>query len=171
MPLRRVATGFVLAIAMSGPVMPAAAADGGTPIGDWLLKCGTANDKGTGTTSRCDLHQILRDGKGRQIVAFAARKSGKDTFLSVTLPLGLSIPFGVALVLGPDTAIPLHLAACTLEGCEAVAPIDAKFAGQLKTAQRLGVKFQDSKSGKIVEINGSMTGLTQGLAMVAASAP
>jgi invasion protein IalB len=169
--MRRIAPGFALGLTLAAPLMPAAAAQGGTPIGDWLLKCGSANGTGTGGTSRCELHQILRDGKGRQIVAFAAMHSGKDTFLSVTLPLGLSIPFGVTLVLRPDTAIPLHLAACTLEGCEAVAPIDATLTGQLKTAQRLGVKFQDSKSGKVVEINGSTNGLTQGLAMLAASAP
>lgn len=162
---RRLIGGGALFLLTINASNTASAADHELMLGDWLLSCAPA----AGTQSECSLKQTLRDAKSRQVVAFQLRKAGKAAFLSVPVPLGVSIPFDVNVMLSQKLEVPLRLASCGTDGCEAVIPIDTKLTGQLKTAERLAVKFQDSKSGKVVVINGSPNGLAQGLAMVAAS--
>lgn len=129
-------------------------------FGDWVLVCSPVDAK------RCALRQRLADQKGRQIIAFKAAKSAAGSYLEVSAPLGLSIPYGVALVLPDKTEFRMELADCGLTGCRAVAPLDEKTLAKLKTAERLGVRFQDSKSGKVLTVNGSLKGFADGIAKV-----
>ena len=129
-----------------------------TAYGDWVLLCSP------GSGAHCALRQRLADQKGRKIVEFKAAKSAAGTYLEVSAPLGLSIPFGVALVLPDKTEFRMELADCGLTGCRAVVPLDEKTLAKLKSAERLGVRFQDSKSGKVLTVNGSLKGFNDGIA-------
>ena len=68
-----------------------------------------------------------------------------------------------------ETVIPLQLAACDPDGCRAVTPLEDKVATAIKAASRLAVRFQDSKTGKVLTINGSPKGFAEGSAMVTAA--
>jgi invasion protein IalB len=68
-----------------------------------------------------------------------------------------------------ETVIPLQLASCDPDGCRAVTPLDEKSVAQIKAASRLAVRFQDSKTGKLLTINGSPKGFAEGSAMVSAA--
>ena len=78
-------------------------------------------------------------------------------------------PAATAAAPSGDAVIPLQLAACDPDGCRAVAPLDDKVMSLIKSAEQLAVRFQDSKTGKILTINGSPKGFTEGAAMVMAA--
>ncbi len=68
-----------------------------------------------------------------------------------------------------DQPLALRLASCDPDGCRAVLPLEPQILEGLKAAPRLAVRFQDSKSGKILTIEGSAKGLAEGAAMVLAT--
>ncbi len=65
--------------------------------------------------------------------------------------------------------VPLQLASCDPDGCRAVAALDEALLAKLKAAPRLAVRFQDSKSGKVLTIEASPQGLGEGAPLVLAA--
>jgi invasion protein IalB len=129
-------------------------------FGDWVLQCAKGSQD-------CTLHQRLADNKGRKVLAFKAARTPKSTlYLEVSAPLGLSIPYGVKMILPDSTEVPMQLADCDATGCRAVMPIGDGTLTKLKTLERLGIRFQDSKSGKVLTISGSLKGFADGIAKV-----
>ena len=112
------------------------------------------------------MHQRLADQKGRKIITFRAARGLSALFLEVSAPLGLSIPYGVALVLPDKSELRMELADCEPAGCRAVVPLEKATLAKLQVPERLGVRFQDSKSGKVVTVNGSLRGFAQGIVKV-----
>jgi len=137
-----------------------------TAFDDWLLKCAAPAEG----KQRCVLIQRLADAKGRKIVLFKAARAASTPYLEVNAPLGLSIPFGIALVLPDGSALKMELADCNASGCRAVVPLSEATIAKLKSDQRLGVRFQDSKSGKVLTVNGSLKGFANGVAKLLATA-
>lgn len=147
------------------PAQPAAGTAQSTAFDDWVLQCTPAAD---GKTS-CALMQRLADQKGRQIIQFTAARSKTQAYMEVSAPLGLSIPYGVALVLPDKSEIKMQLADCLVTGCRAVVPLDEATLAKFKSAERIGVRFQDSKSGKVMTVQGSLKGFANGIAKVMAA--
>lgn len=149
----------------AGKPEAAAAKDAGKPaakpetFGDWVREC-----RSVGGKDRCTLRQTVRDGKKRRIISLIAARSKETAFLELQLPLGLSIPYGVTLDLGGDVKVPTQLVDCGAAGCRSVLPLDDNKMALMKAAKSLAVSFQDSKTGKIITISGSVKGLADGLA-------
>lgn len=131
---------------------------------DWILSCQPAAAK-----QLCALSQTVRDTKNRRIIQIIAKRNGPAAYLEVTVPLGISIPYGVSLDLSDTVKLRTHLADCDPAGCRSVMALDEITLPQIKSAKTLGVTFQDSKSGKIITISASPTGFNQGIAMVLAA--
>ncbi|MGQ0456554.1 MAG: invasion associated locus B family protein [Hyphomicrobium sp.] len=127
-------------------------------FGDWVLRC-----EPTGGSNACALHQRLADSAGRKIITFKVAGLDDETYLEVSAPLGISIPYGVALVLPDKTILPMQLADCDRAGCRAVTPLENGKLLNQKGVGRLGVRFQDSKTGKVVTVRGSLVGFTEGV--------
>ncbi len=150
----------------------AAAAEPATPgppaqgiaFADWRLTCSGGTEKQT-----CALIQTVRDAKNSRIIQIAAKRAGAAAYLEFIVPLGISIPFGVSLDLSDTLKLQTQLVDCVSDGCRAVLALDDKNLPQIKSAKILAVTFQDSKSGKIISISGSVKGFEQGLAMVLAA--
>lgn len=147
----------------TGAIAPAAPPVKSTKFADWSLDCIELEGK-----KRCGLRQTIADGQGRRIAQIMARHSGKSPYLEITVPLGISIPFGVALMMSDTSKIVAQLADCAADGCRAVAPLDDKALGELKAAKALAIVFQDSKTGKVLKVNGSANGFADGVGKVAA---
>lgn len=130
---------------------------------DWVMKCAKLADG----SQHCGLIQRLADKKGRKIIEFMAARNGKTPYLEVNAPLGLSIPYGVSLVLPDNTEVKMQLADCYAKGCRAVAPLDETTLAKLKGGERIGVRFQDSNSGKVLTVSGSLKGFANGIAKLA----
>ena len=137
----------------TGSIGPPAPPIVSTKFTDWILDCMELDGK-----QKCGLRQTVTDGKGRRIVQIVARHSGKTAYLEVNVPVGISIPFGVALQLSDTGKFTARLADCDTIGCRAVAPLDDKTLAEMKAAKALAVIFQDSKSGRVLKVNGSLNG-------------
>lgn len=133
-----------------------------TQFEDWVMRCETGKDG----RRACALVQRLADPKGRKIIQFTVARSATSAYLQVSAPLGLSIPFGVGLVLSDATEVKMELADCDTSGCRAVVPLSKETLARIKGSKRLGVRFQDSKSGKVLTVNGSLKGFASGIAKV-----
>jgi invasion protein IalB len=148
----------------TGAIAPAAPPVKSTKFADWSLDCIQLEGK-----QRCGLRQTIADGQGRRIAQIMARHSGKSPYLEITVPLGISIPFGVALMMSDTSKIVAQLADCAADGCRAVAPLDDKALGEIKAAKALAIVFQDSKTGKVLKVNGSANGFADGVGKVASA--
>jgi invasion protein IalB len=142
----------------TGALPPAQAMKSET-FADWVRECRSVQDK-----SVCTLRQTVRDAKKRRIVELIAARSPKTAFLEIKLPLGISIPHGVSLDLADNVKIPTQLVDCGATGCRSVVALDEKTMAQIKVAKGLSVSFQDSKSGKLITIGGSLKGFNDGIA-------
>ena len=145
-------------------VAPAAQAPDITKYADWVLECAPIDAR-----KHCSLRQTVADGKGRRIIQLVARRGGNTAFLEVSVPLGISIPYGVFIVLSEKTKLSTELVDCDATGCRAVTPLDEKTLGELAAAKSVSVSFQDSKSGKLLTVGGSLNGFTEGVKLVLAS--
>jgi invasion protein IalB len=143
------------------PATPATPAQG---IAFWFLTCSAGTEK-----QLCSLSQTVRDAKDRRIIQIVAKRAGPAAYLELIVPLGIAVAYGVNLELSDTTKVQAKLVDCESDGCRAVLALDANVLPQIKAAKMLAVKFQDSKSGKIVSISGSLKGFEQGLAMVLAA--
>ena len=143
---------------------PAAQAPDITKYADWVLECAPIDAR-----KHCSLRQTVADGKGRRIIQLVARRGGNTAFLEVSVPLGISIPYGVFIVLSEKTKLSTELVDCDATGCRAVTPLDEKTLGELAAAKSVSVSFQDSKSGKLLTVGGSLNGFTEGVKLVLAS--
>ena len=95
------------------------------------------------------------EGKTAQSKAGTAKPAGKDGKAAATSDAA--------------GAVALQLASCDPDGCRAVAALDDNLLGTLKAAPRLAVRFQDSKSGKVLTIEASPKGLAEGAPLVLAA--
>ena len=144
------------------PPAPAASAVTSTAFDDWVLQCAPSKDGKT----VCALMQRLADQQGRQIIKFTAARANDHAYLEVSAPLGLSIPYGVSLVLPDKSEVKMQLADCLTAGCRAVVPLEQALLVKLSGAERIGVRFQDSRSGKVLTVSGSLKGFASGMAKV-----
>ncbi|MEQ1652287.1 MAG: invasion associated locus B family protein [Hyphomicrobium sp.] len=122
-------------------------------FGDWLLACAPARGKQV-----CALSQTVRDAQSRRLIQLTARRAAQASYIDLLVPVGVSIPYGVSIVLSDTLKIPAPLVDCGIDACRAVLALDAKTLQHIKAAKSLAVTFQDSKSGKVISISGSPKG-------------
>lgn len=137
----------------------------GISFADWILECAP----GAQEKRQCSLRQTITDGKGRRIVQLVAARNGKTTYLDVVVPLGIFIPYSVTLNLAENAKLAMQVVDCDKTGCRAVIPLDDKALARMKSAKSVSVTFQDSKSGKLLTVEGSLNGFAQGIAMILAA--
>lgn len=99
--------------------------------GDWDLTCGIVEQQ-----KMCVLKQTLADRQtGTPLLSMEIIPAGAMGGRTVlTLPFDTEIGGGVQLVLGEDTsAAPLPISGCSESGCHAMAGLEAKTLGQLRS--------------------------------------
>jgi invasion protein IalB len=148
------------AIASQGPPLKTEPT-GRSVSGDWLLECATIDAK-----RACTLRQVVSDANKRRIIELRATSVGQTAFLEVTVPIGISIPYGVTVDVSTSKKLAARLVDCSQTGCRAVLALDAENLAALKVATSLAVTFQDSKSGKVISISGSAKGFEPAIANV-----
>mgnify|MGYP001218934110 CR=1 FL=1 len=153
LPAAAIATVPQAAAPLETGALPAAPVRQATQSGDWLLECAPG-----GVKPECSLRQLVVDAKKRRITELRATTAGQTAFLEVTVPVGISIPYGVSVDVASGTKLSAQLVDCNQTGCRAVLPLDQANVAALKSAKVLAVTFQDSKSGKVISISGSPKG-------------
>ncbi len=116
---------------------------------------------GAGPAAEAQTWSTEVSGPGPAKLPSAKTKSGGGK----TSPAGKSGQDAAAA----DGSVPLQLASCDPDGCRAVAALDDALLSRLKTTPRLAIRFQDSKSGKVLTIEASPQGLAEGAPMVLAA--
>jgi invasion protein IalB len=152
------------AIETGAVAAPRRAAPTLTKFADWVLECIPIDAR-----KQCALRQTVADAKGRRIIQIVVRHGGRVPFLEVSVPLGISIPYGVTINLSEQSKLSTQLVDCDAAGCRSVAPLDAATLGELKDATSVSVTFQDSRSGKLLTVGGSLNGFADGVKQVLAA--
>jgi invasion protein IalB len=149
-------------LALSSPAVAASIKTGDTS-GDWTYVCPEVNGK----TTTCQLVQTQlmenkEDGKkGRLLQLTLSLQPDKSVLMHALLPLGISIPTGVAYNIDNGEQSPLMLQRCTGVGCEAIAIIPADKVTQLKKGNEMKVGFRAGTQTLIIPV--SLKGVTDGL--------
>jgi invasion protein IalB len=121
---------------------------------DWLVRCQAAGDK-TG----CGMSQQILDQRSRQPVLqlhLARAPKGEGHQLVVVMPLGVSVPPGIAIQIGKAKRN-VAFTQCLPGGCVAPTTVDAAFLETLRTGSdgRVGVA---DRTGKTVAVPFSLKG-------------
>ena len=146
---------MMVALAGGSDVRAAEAAGKST----WTKACG----KGKDGTDKCQIIQVIVDGKRRRIISFKVAKAPDGLYLEVRAPLRLFIPFGVKFQVDEAEAVPMQLVECDQQGCLAILPLSAGLLAQLQSGKSITARLKDSASGKQIAINGALTGFTETL--------
>lgn len=102
--------------------------------GDWEIRC----IEGTDT---CAMSQVGKTGEGKramlvtiQRVSGAKTDNGKDipAAITVQVPLGILIPYGVRIKIDSDNTVPLPLSRCLQAGCVSQAPMLDEAVSKMK---------------------------------------
>ncbi|MGH8658760.1 MAG: invasion associated locus B family protein [Gammaproteobacteria bacterium] len=129
--------------------------------GNWTVRC----EKQQGA-EQCFIFQnlVLREGGQRVLhiaVGFLAKEA--DPIALVTLPLGISLPPGVSMVVdqdGPTTKFPIER--CEPKGCRGGVKLDAQILDALKKGKEATVTFHDA-ARQPVKVPISLKGFSAGL--------
>jgi invasion protein IalB len=147
------------AASKSAPAAKPGTASNMETYADWVRDC-----RPQPPSHVCVVRQTIRDAKKRRIVEFVAARSAKANYLELRLPLGISIPYGVFIVLDGGTKISTQLVDCGADGCRSVMRLDEETTRMIKASKSLSVAFQDSKSGKVITVSGSPKGFAEAIA-------
>jgi invasion protein IalB len=128
---------------LAGALAMTAAAGAQTPkpgetFGDWMVNCEAG--------SPCQAFLGLKDPKtGRLVLSASAHKAvaDKNPTLVLTLPLGLSLKDGVALLSGTTTegTLPARIDVCFPDGCRAVVELTPAALSTLTAQPDFEVRF------------------------------
>lgn len=121
---------------------------------DWLVRCQAVKDN-----AGCGMSQQILDQRARQPILqlhLARAPSGSGHQLVVVLPLGVTVPSGIALQIG-DLKRNVAFAQCLPGGCVAPLGADAALIDKMRTATdgRVGVV---DRAGKTVAVPFSLKG-------------
>ncbi len=160
-------SGALLALAfVAMPLAAQVATAPATPensFGSWIAKC---EDATADTQGGCFIFQnlVLREGGQRVLqVAVGYVPSSQEPIALVSLPLGISLPPGVAVELPDAQPIKFAVERCEPNGCRAGFKLNEKTLERLKSAAQMTVKFFDAQR-RPIEVAVSLAGFTEGLA-------
>ncbi len=133
-------------------------------FGDWTFIC--HKNKET-KKKRCEIAQTQtmkdKDGKskGRLLRLSIAHRDKNTSVVHALLPLGMSIPSGVVIVIDENKQRSMALQRCTSAGCEAALIVKNDFLKEMKKGKhaKIGFKVQE----KTMVIKASLKGISQAL--------
>ena len=108
---------------------------------DWLVRCGRAGPQGPEV---CEMQQQQTDDEGRTVMAVAVGTvpGTSDLGLLIILPLGISLPPGVALSVDGGADVPLEVERCERQGCRIERLVEPELLNRLKAGREAKVFFQ-----------------------------
>jgi len=143
-----------------GPGRAAAAVDGDS-FDDWTVRC---KPRLTGTGDLCYIFQdVHAEGGGKVLLKIAVGPFAPDGLpaVLVKLPLGISLPPGVALRIGQGEDIRFPVERCDKSGCEGGVAMDAKLLTLFRREAEARVTFHDGV-GQAVTAPVSLRGFSKG---------
>ncbi|MGH8650730.1 MAG: invasion associated locus B family protein [Gammaproteobacteria bacterium] len=131
--------------------------------GNWTVRC---EKQGNAAEEQCFIFQnlVLREGGQRVLhiaVGFLAKES--EPIALVTMPLGISLPPGVSIVVdqgGPTSKFPIER--CEPKGCRGGMKLDTRMVDALKKGKEATVTFHDA-ARQPVKVPISLKGFSAGL--------
>lgn len=154
--LPRLALGLLAALAM---VAMAQAQQ--RDYGDWRYDCPQGQ--------ACRIYQSLAEqGAERAFLTMeVVRREQGGTYGSITLPLGIYLPPGVALRVDQGLTRELPVTVCLPGGCKVLLALDDKLLDAMKRGNRLRLRFYQASEDP-VEVGLSLRGFTAGHAALGA---
>jgi len=131
-------------------------------FGSWIAKCEAPQE---GQQGGCFILQelVLREG-GQRVLQMAIGYVPGDgsPIAALSLPLGMSLPAGVVMEVAGARPMHFPVERCEPSGCRAGARLEPDFLRALGAAERMTVRFNDSKREPI-KVAVSLEGFSAGL--------
>ena len=127
-------------------------------VGDWLVRCYP-----TQTQSPCDMFQQQNDAKSNQrilAVSIAYIPHLDKHAIQISVPLGVSITRGAAILAGSYTSPAMPYRRCDRAGCYVEMLIDNSVVEQLSHASDTALIKVTADDGKNYELKLSLNGFT-----------
>ncbi len=132
--------------------------------GNWTVRC---EKQGNAAEEQCFIFQnlVLREGGQRVLhiaVGFLAKEP--EPIALVTIPLGISLPLGVSIMVDQDglrSKFPIER--CEPKGCRGGVKLDARMLDALKKGKEATVTFHDADRQPVkvpISLKGFSAGLT-----------
>ncbi len=164
----RYTTALILWLGVAGvcflgfvPSVEAAPKDG-QAFEDWMVKCeGGAGQGGDGTAERCFAFQnIVYTQSGERLVTLAAGYLGPkgEPWITLSVPLGMFLPAGVALKVDEEERFDVPFKICTAKGCEAGNTLNDAQLRSLKSGLVARIGFLDGITQRQVTVPVSLKG-------------
>ena len=138
-----------------------AAPELGATFKDWAAACETVENTGQ---RQCYIFQnIALKDSGQRLLHFAVGyvgTTGRPAAI-VTLPLGITLPPGVGLVVDEGEPVRFPLQQCTTNGCRGMLGLSDDLLAQLKAGRQARITFQDGNRREIA-VPVSLIGFTAG---------
>ena len=150
--LKQTLVAILLVAASAASADPPGAWRTGAAFQDWRLDCPGAG---------CTVHTRVAGADGSEVLRVALG-SGALPGLAVRTPLGLFLPDGIALAVGPGPALAAPWRTCGRTGCEALLPADAALLAAMKKERTASVTFT-LVDGTAVRLPFSLLGLSAAL--------
>lgn len=136
-----------IALALSGPAV--AAPKDGEKFDSWAIKCEKPDEKqkAQGAVEVCYAFQnvITKEGSQRVLnIAVGHAPKVTDPVALITLPLGIALPPGAALIVDEDKPIRFPIERCEPGGCRAGLKLEKELLGKLTGAKKVQVSFSDA---------------------------
>ncbi|MBF0460766.1 MAG: invasion associated locus B family protein [Magnetococcales bacterium] len=138
----------------------------GKVFGSWEIACEASPD----SQEKCyaTQNQISVEKKVRVLKFSVGRLGAQGEWVAVAiLPLGISIPGGVAFKVDDDPQVSMPLQQCTGDGCVAALLLDKKVLASIKAGKVLHVGMMPAGGTKTMEIPVNLDGLSAALAPLA----
>ena len=131
---------------------------------DWYLRCVTSDD---GAEHCILLQDLVNQDNQEPLMQIAAGFWGPDRLrgLIITLPLGVTLPPGIRIMIDDQPVGRAPFFQCTLNGCQSRIPLEDEFLDKLKAGQKGTVTFRDAQ-GRDIPLAYSLRGFTAGFAAV-----
>lgn len=147
-----------LLVGLAGP--PAVAQDQSTETyQDWTVRCQRVDDAGT---KACEMVQdvVVRDTGQRLMRLAVGAPPGAESprpLAVMIVPLGVSLPAGVALAIDGGQPATAAYQRCEPGGCRAELPLDGALLDRLRGGRTLVATIQDG-TGEAIEVPVSLLG-------------
>lgn len=153
----------VTLICIASSLAIAAALTNGNTSGDWTYICATAKGK-IKPSCEITLTQTVKNkktGENNRLLSISIAKLGKGHVLQAIVPLGISLPAGIALKVDENKQVPMTVQRCTNGGCEALINLKQATINKMKKGKKIQVGFNVGK--KTMVIPASLKGFTKAI--------
>ncbi|TNG02131.1 MAG: invasion associated locus B family protein [Gammaproteobacteria bacterium] len=140
------------------------AAIDGQEYKDWKISCNKPQNQKDAKES-CHVFQnlVAKDGDRRVLhIAIGFVPKRKEPAAILTLPLGISLPPGIAIKVDENKARQITVEACFPSGCQAGFPVDDELLQQFKAGKTLHVIFSDLNR-QLISVPVSLSGFSAGI--------